>query len=164
VTLGLRVTADMKNRIDAEAMKHGRSLSQEAELRLERSFETQSLLPQVLELAYGEGLAALMADIGFWLELTVHAATIDEVIERFHETIADTSTSPQERTRLKRILRDSPGTTGAMRHISVMYALACLRHYFHDQIDFDDAVRESGLISVQRLIKTKKSEVAFRAR
>jgi hypothetical protein len=44
VTLGLRVTADMKNRIEEQATKNGRSLSQEAEMRLERSFDLETLL------------------------------------------------------------------------------------------------------------------------
>jgi hypothetical protein len=39
VSLGLRVTPDMKRRLDEAAAKSGRSQSQEAELRLERSFD-----------------------------------------------------------------------------------------------------------------------------
>ncbi len=39
VSLGLRVTAEVKRRLDAAAKKTGRSQSQEAEFRLERSFE-----------------------------------------------------------------------------------------------------------------------------
>jgi len=39
VSLGLRVTADIKRKLDAAAVASGRSQSQEAELRLERSFE-----------------------------------------------------------------------------------------------------------------------------
>jgi len=42
VSLGLRVTADMKRQLDAVADKHGRSQSQEAELRLERSFDADA--------------------------------------------------------------------------------------------------------------------------
>ncbi|RWD33364.1 MAG: hypothetical protein EOS22_01040 [Mesorhizobium sp.] len=43
VSLGLRVTAEMKERLDAEAAKNGRSQSQEAEYRLERSFGDERL-------------------------------------------------------------------------------------------------------------------------
>ncbi|RVC57680.1 TraY domain-containing protein [Mesorhizobium sp.] len=43
VSLGLRVTAEMKERLDAEATKNGRSQSQEAEYRLERSFGDERL-------------------------------------------------------------------------------------------------------------------------
>src|SRR5262245_50428282 len=57
VSLGLRVAADVKRRLDATAVKHGRSQSQEAERRLEQSFS--------LDAAHGgEGLrdvATLMA-------------------------------------------------------------------------------------------------------
>lgn len=38
VSLGLKVTADIKSRIDAAAKASGRTQSQEAELRIERSF------------------------------------------------------------------------------------------------------------------------------
>jgi hypothetical protein len=38
VSLGLRVTANVKRRLDAAADRHGRSQSQEAERRLEQSF------------------------------------------------------------------------------------------------------------------------------
>jgi predicted DNA-binding protein len=38
VSLGLRVTAEIKERLDRAAKESGRSQSQEAELRLERSF------------------------------------------------------------------------------------------------------------------------------
>ena len=39
VPLGLRVTPEMKRRLEAAATKKGRSLSQEVELRLERSLD-----------------------------------------------------------------------------------------------------------------------------
>jgi TraY domain-containing protein len=43
VPLGLRVTLDTKARLDAAARYSGRSLSQEAELRLEQSFDSDRL-------------------------------------------------------------------------------------------------------------------------
>ena len=60
VHLGFRVTPEMKRRVEDAAHGSGRSISQEAELRLERSFEQQRLLPEVLELAYGTELAGLL--------------------------------------------------------------------------------------------------------
>ena len=60
VTLGLRVTAELKNRIEGAANEKGRSLSQEAEFRLERSFDREELLPEVLTLAYGKSLANVL--------------------------------------------------------------------------------------------------------
>ena len=53
VSLGLRVTANIKKKLDDAAAASGRSQSQEAEIRLERSFEKQGLLTEVLTLAYG---------------------------------------------------------------------------------------------------------------
>ena len=64
VLLGLRITPEMKKRLEAEATRKGRSLSQEAEIRLEMSFEMQTavdflkaeILPRLL--AHPPGLAA----------------------------------------------------------------------------------------------------------
>ena len=53
VALSLRMTPSLKRRLDAAAEKGGRSQSQEAEFRLERSFEQEGLLPEVLTLAFG---------------------------------------------------------------------------------------------------------------
>jgi hypothetical protein len=44
VSLGLKVTADIKNKLDMAARVSGRTQSQEAELRLERSFESGPLM------------------------------------------------------------------------------------------------------------------------
>jgi hypothetical protein len=49
--LGLRVTPAMKAKLDAAAAQSGRSQSQEAEIRLERSFdadETEALVRAVI--------------------------------------------------------------------------------------------------------------------
>jgi uncharacterized protein YjbJ (UPF0337 family) len=43
VTLGLRVTPEIKNKLEKVAIEKGRSLSQEAEFRLERSFDREAL-------------------------------------------------------------------------------------------------------------------------
>ncbi len=69
-TLGIRATADLKNRLMAEANRNDRSLSQEAEIRLEQSFRAQSLLPEVLELRFGAELAGLLLAIGSVMEDT----------------------------------------------------------------------------------------------
>jgi hypothetical protein len=44
VPLGLRVTAEMKRTLEAAAIESGRSISAEAELRLEQSFEREWIL------------------------------------------------------------------------------------------------------------------------
>jgi hypothetical protein len=53
-TLSLRVAPKLKATLEEEAVKRGRSLSQEVEYRLERSVERVELLDDVLTLAYGE--------------------------------------------------------------------------------------------------------------
>ena len=64
MSLGLKVTAEIKARLDKVARETGRTQSQEAELRLERSFEREDLLPQVLKLAYGDKPAELLMQVG----------------------------------------------------------------------------------------------------
>ncbi len=64
IPLGLRVTAQIKQRLDDAAAKNGRSQSQEAELRLERSFERQDLLPETLALAFGQEAGGLLMAAG----------------------------------------------------------------------------------------------------
>jgi hypothetical protein len=44
VPLGLRTTAETKRKLEAAAIESGRSISQEAELRLEQSFEREFVL------------------------------------------------------------------------------------------------------------------------
>jgi len=50
-TLGIRATAELKDRLIAAANRNDRSLSQEAELRLERSFEFDSVEAFMRDLA-----------------------------------------------------------------------------------------------------------------
>ena len=54
VSLGLRVTADLKTRLDAAADDSGRSQSQEAELRLERSFNEDRTAEEISALTRTE--------------------------------------------------------------------------------------------------------------
>lgn len=60
VSLGLKVTPDVKNKLDAEAKANGRTQSQEAELRIENSFRNRRLIDEALALAYGEKTAATL--------------------------------------------------------------------------------------------------------
>lgn len=66
VALSLRMTPGLKRRLDAAAEANGRSQSQEAEFRLERSFDRQDLLAEALTTAYGSkeiaGLVMLIGD------------------------------------------------------------------------------------------------------
>jgi hypothetical protein len=56
VSLGLKVTDEIKQRLDTAAQASGRTQSQEAEARLERTFRDEDLLPQLLRIAYGSQL------------------------------------------------------------------------------------------------------------
>jgi hypothetical protein len=64
VPLGLRVTADVKAKLDQAIAASGRSQSQEAEFRIEQSFAEQRSLLEALDLAYGRELAWLMLWMG----------------------------------------------------------------------------------------------------
>jgi hypothetical protein len=68
VKLGLRVTPSMKKKLDEAAASSGRSQSQEAELRLERSFERQHMLKESLSLAYGPEAAGILLTLGMIME------------------------------------------------------------------------------------------------
>jgi TraY domain-containing protein len=69
IGMSLRVTPDMKNRLDQAAQDNGRSLSQEAEVRLEQSFRDDDLLPQLMAAAYGERLAGVLMMVGAAMSL-----------------------------------------------------------------------------------------------
>jgi hypothetical protein len=62
--MSLRVTPATKRALDAAAISAGRSLSQEAEIRLENSFRGSGYLDQAMDLAYGPRLAVLLTVIG----------------------------------------------------------------------------------------------------
>jgi hypothetical protein len=76
VSLGLKVRSDIKELLETAARASGRTQSQEAEARLERSFDHQELLPQVLELAYGRGLAGVLLMLGEAMKTTGESAGI----------------------------------------------------------------------------------------
>lgn len=58
--VGFRAPRDLKERLEVAANAAGRSLSTEAQFRIERSFDRQNLLGEALELAYGREAAALI--------------------------------------------------------------------------------------------------------
>jgi hypothetical protein len=63
-TLGIRASAELKARLLDAAEVAGRSLSAEAEFRLEGSFQVDAHLLEAQVLAYGPALAVAMAVIG----------------------------------------------------------------------------------------------------
>src|SRR6266576_1167682 len=64
IPLSLRITPRVKEWLVKEAAESGRSLTQEAEFRLEGSFLRQALFDEVLDLAYGPRLAGVIRLIG----------------------------------------------------------------------------------------------------
>jgi hypothetical protein len=60
VSLGLKVTPEIKAKLDEAARHSGRTQSQEAELRLTESFRDQEIIERTLALAYGEQLTAIV--------------------------------------------------------------------------------------------------------
>jgi len=57
VTLGLRVSAGLKVKLEKDAIKAGRSLSQEAELRLEQSYDREWILERMAAIVAKGGLS-----------------------------------------------------------------------------------------------------------
>ena len=90
VSLGLKVTSDIKKRLDSAARVSGRTQSQEAEARLERSFDHQELLPQVLALAYGSQLAAMLLMLGDAMKATGESAGVSATADRRSTTLERT--------------------------------------------------------------------------
>ena len=62
--LSVMVTATIKLKLEQEARRQGRTMSQEAEARLERSFDRQDLLTEVMEPTYGGQTMALLLILG----------------------------------------------------------------------------------------------------
>ena len=77
VKLGLRVTPEVKRLLDGAAERSGRSQSQEAEFRLERSFDRTDLLSEVLALAYGRRLAGMLIELGVVMQSAAHVLGYD---------------------------------------------------------------------------------------
>lgn len=64
VSLGLKVTPEIKNKLDAAVKESGRTQSQEAEARIEQSFIDQRQARLFSELYFGRELSALLEVIG----------------------------------------------------------------------------------------------------
>jgi hypothetical protein len=60
VTVGFRVSESVREGLQFEASKNARSLSQEAEHRLEASLDVDRFVQQTMALAYGEDIARAM--------------------------------------------------------------------------------------------------------
>lgn len=60
ITISVRVTPRLKSLVEESAKQSGRSVSQEIEYRVERSFERQDLLLDLLSTAFGQKTAGYM--------------------------------------------------------------------------------------------------------
>jgi hypothetical protein len=68
--LGLRVTKELKRKLRDISHESGRSLSQEAEFRLEQTFKSSSTLFEALDLAYGRHTTGLLLALGLAIQTT----------------------------------------------------------------------------------------------
>jgi hypothetical protein len=62
--LSMRIAPSLRERLESAVAENGRSITQEAELRLAQTFLKQDLLDQVLDLAFGHVNADLLHVIG----------------------------------------------------------------------------------------------------
>jgi len=74
VSLGLKVTAEIKARLDAEARVTGKTQSRVAEALIERALGSEKLLPGLLEAAYGSEVAGLLLFLAACLRRTLFVA------------------------------------------------------------------------------------------
>ncbi|MCA0301142.1 MAG: hypothetical protein LCH95_01950 [Proteobacteria bacterium] len=63
--LSFKTTPILKRRIDAEAVRHARTIAQECEHRLELSFHRQDLLTETMTMAFGRQSAAILQFLGY---------------------------------------------------------------------------------------------------
>lgn len=73
--LSLRVRDEVRDALHAAAASNQRSVSQEAEFRIEASFRDQRMVEQVLEFTYGTKIAGLLLVLARALHETARAGT-----------------------------------------------------------------------------------------
>ena len=89
--LSVMVTATIKLKLEHEARRQGRTISQEAEARLERSFDRQDLLTEVMEPTYGGQTMALLMVLGEVLRSAAGLSQAMWVLEKgISPTVFDT--------------------------------------------------------------------------
>ncbi|UYO37483.1 hypothetical protein KQX62_12010 [Rhodopseudomonas palustris] len=77
--LNMRTTFEVRQQLENAARNSGRSLTQEAEYRIDRTFQTERLLSDVLSLAYGPRLAGLLLAIGDAAKDTVVSISLNKL-------------------------------------------------------------------------------------
>ncbi len=91
-SLGLKVTADIKQRLDEAARANGRTQSQETEVRLEQSFRNELLLPQLLDSAFGPEASGLLMLLGQCIRRT--EIRTETQLRQTEEEVANWSVHP----------------------------------------------------------------------
>jgi hypothetical protein len=79
MSLGLKVTPQIKEKLDRAARENGRTQSQEAEIRLEQSFNAEDRVWQSLEARFGARQAGLLLMIGDLMRMAGIMAIKSEV-------------------------------------------------------------------------------------
>src|SRR5262245_43687158 len=67
--LNMRTTFELRRDVEAAATASGRSLAQEAEYRLERSYLRQQGMVDAMEFGYGQGSAGILLILGDLMNL-----------------------------------------------------------------------------------------------
>jgi hypothetical protein len=75
VQIGVRISPALRVQLERAADKSGRSLTQESELRIERSFDRAGTLLELLRATYGPQLAAVLSILGETLRMVIAHAT-----------------------------------------------------------------------------------------
>ena len=103
-SLGLKVTASIKTRLEAAAQASGRTQIQEAEARIEQSFEDEASLTSALRVAYGDQVAGLVLLMGQALNDTGISCVPPTDLGKRKNWIADPYAFDQARKGVIRIL------------------------------------------------------------
>lgn len=105
VPLGLRITPDMKRKLERAALKSGRSLSQEVERRIERSLDVDNHLV----IAHGARWSPLLFSASrgqIWVGLGEDPSDYGD--EEYRETTVILETNPEDLKRLRNYFAGAP--------------------------------------------------------
>jgi hypothetical protein len=77
VSLGLKVSAEIKNRLDAAARQQGATQSQEAERRLEQTFRAEDRIENNLDFAFGRAMTGITLGLGYLLPVVGYVSILE---------------------------------------------------------------------------------------
>jgi hypothetical protein len=73
--LNMRTTFEVRRELEQAAAATGRSLAQEAEYRIQRTFQNQKVLQEALDLSFGPQISGLLMIIGDVMRATAQTAS-----------------------------------------------------------------------------------------